>query len=110
MKLIAIFLIICRSTHQNNSNYFSLLVVIYLYSVDAQVNVITLLNHLGLSISYNVFLRMLRNIKVSSAAFIKEQAFNFKLLDTWENLEYRENIVEERIGDIIKFKSIMMAL
>ena len=35
MKLIAIFVIICRSVYQNNSNYISLFIIIYLYSAGA---------------------------------------------------------------------------
>ena len=72
MKLVAILVIMCRSAHRNNSNYLPLLVAMYLYSAGARVDAITLLNHLGLSVSYNVLLRTLRNIKDSSAAFIKE--------------------------------------
>ena len=71
MKLLAILVILCRSAHRNNSNYFPLLVVIYLYSAGAKVDAITLLNHLGLSVSYNILLKRLRSIMSSSAAFIK---------------------------------------
>ena len=110
MKLLAILVILCRSAHRNNSNYFPLLVSIYLYSAGAKVDAITFLNHLGLSVSYNVLLKKLRNITSSSAAFIKEQASNCKLVGTWDNFEYRENVSGERIGDIVKFRSITMAL
>ncbi len=82
MKLIAILVIICRSAHQNNSNYLPLLVAMYRNSADAQVDAITLLNYLSLSILYNVLLKTLRNIKNSSAAFIKEQVSNSKLVST----------------------------
>lgn len=88
MKLLAIFVILCRSAHRNNSNYFPLLVAIYLYSAEAKVDAITLLNHLGLSVSYNILLKRLRNIMLSSATFIKQQATNCKLVGTWDNFEY----------------------
>ena len=110
MKLLAILVILCRSAHRNNSNYFPLLVAIYLYSAGAKVDAITLLNHLGLSVSYNVLLKRLRSIMSSSAAFIKQQATNCKLVGTWDNFEYRENVAGERIGDIVKFRSVTMAL
>lgn len=80
MKLLAILVILCRSAHRNNSNYFPLLVAIYLYSAGAKVDAITLLNYLGLSVLYNVLLKRLRNIMSSSAAFIKQQATNCKLV------------------------------
>lgn len=54
MKVIAVLVILCRSAHRNNSNYFLLLVALYLYSAGAKVDAITLLNHLGLSVSYPV--------------------------------------------------------
>ncbi len=82
MKLLAIFVIFCRSTYQNNSNYFLLLIPIYLYSARAKVNAITLLNHLDLLILYNILLKMLRNITLSNTVFIKEQASNYKLVGT----------------------------
>ena len=72
MKLLAVLVIMCRSAHQNNNNYIALLVAMYLYSTRAKVDAITLLNHLGLSVSYNSLLRKLRDIKAHSAAFIKQ--------------------------------------
>ncbi len=89
MKLLAILVIICRSAHQNNSNYIPLFVAMYMYSAGAKVDAITLLNRLGLSVSYNVLLRKLRSITTSSAAFIKKQASNCKLVGTWDNFQYR---------------------
>lgn len=110
MKLLAILVIICRSAHRNNSNYVPLLVAMYMYSAGAKVDAITLFNRLGLSVLYNVLLRKLRGIATSSAAFINEQASNCKLVGTWNNFEYRENVAGERIGDTVKFRSITMAL
>ena len=72
MKLLAILVIIYRSAHQNNSNYVLFLVAMYIYSANAKVDAITLLNRFGLSVLYNVLLRKLRGITTSSAAFIKE--------------------------------------
>ena len=110
MKLLAILVILCRSAHRNNSNYFPLLVATCLYFVGAKVDAITLLNYLGLMISYNVLLKKLRNITSSSAAYIKEQASNCRLVGSWDNFEYRENVAGERIGDTVKFRSVTMAL
>ncbi len=110
IKLLTILVIICRSAYRNNSNYISLLMTMYIYSAGAKVDAITLLNRLGFSVLYNVLLKKLRCITTSSAAFIKEQASNCKLVSTWDNFEYQKNVVEERIGDIIKFRSVLMAL
>lgn len=38
------------------------------------------------------------------------QASNRKLVGTWDNFEYRENVHGERMGDKVKFCSITMAL
>lgn len=54
IKLVAILVILCRSADRNNSNYVPLLIALYLYSAGARVDAITLLNHLGLSVSYDV--------------------------------------------------------
>lgn len=80
MKFLTIFAVMCRSAHRNTSNYIFLLMAIYLYSAGAKVNAIILLNHLGLSVSYNSLLRKLRDIKANSTAFIKKQASNCKLV------------------------------
>lgn len=82
----------------------------YMYSAGAKVDAITFLNRLGLSVSYNVLLRKLKGIISSSAAFIKEQASNYKLVGMWDNFEYQENVAGERISDIVKFRSVTMAL
>lgn len=100
----------CKLTHQNISNYLSLLMAMYLYSAGAQIDAITWLNHIDFSVLCNALLRTLRNIKTSSAIFIKEKASNSWLVGTWDNFEYRKNIVGERIRDNINFGSITMVL
>lgn len=71
MKLITILVILCRLAHQNNINYFPLLILLYIYSVVTQVNAIILLNYLGLSVLYPVLLRKLRDIITTSQKWIK---------------------------------------
>lgn len=66
MKLMAVFVIFCRTVYQNNSNYLLLLIALYLYSTGARVDAITLLNHLSLYVSYDVLQKKPRNITASS--------------------------------------------
>lgn len=61
-------------------------------------------------VSYNILIKKLRNIIISSIIFINEQASNNRLVGTWDNFEYRENVASKRIGNIVKFRSITMAL
>lgn len=68
MKIVAILVILCRSAHRNNSNYLPLLIALYLYSAGARVSAITLLNHLGLSVSSDVLQKKLKDITTSSIA------------------------------------------
>lgn len=82
IKFPTILVIICRLAHQNNNNYVSLLMAIYIYSADTKVDIITFLNHPGLFILYNVFLGKLKNITIFNTVFIKDQAFNRKLVGT----------------------------
>lgn len=82
----------------------------YLYFVDTQVNTIILFNYLSFLVFYNVFLKILRNIKALSTAFIKGQVSNSKLVSTWSNFKYRKNITRENIEDIVKFRSVTIAL
>lgn len=109
IKLLAVLIFMCRSAHRNNSNYIPLLVAMYLYLARAKVDAITLLNHLGLSVLYNSLLQKLRDIKAPNAAFIKQQATNYKLVGSWNNFEYRKNVMGEKIGDTVKFQSVIMA-
>lgn len=110
MKLVAIFIIIYRLAHRNNNNYIFFLIAMYMYSAGARVDAITLLNYLGISVLYNILIRKLRNITTSSIAFIKEQTSNNRFISMWNNVEYRKNIVDKRIGNIIKFKSMTIVL
>lgn len=103
MKLLAVLVIMWRSTHRNSNNYIILLVAMYLYSAGANIDAITLLNYLGLSVLYNLLLRKMRDIKAHSTAFIKQQATNCKLIGSWDNFEYRENVMGKRIDDTVKF-------
>lgn len=110
MKLVAILVLICRLAHQNNSNYISLSIAIYLYLAGIQIDTITLFNYLGISVLYSVLIKKLRNITMSSVAFIKKQASNNRLIGTCDNFEDQENVASKRIGDIIKFRSVSIAL
>lgn len=65
---------------------------------------------LGLSVSYDVLQKSLRNITQASQVWIKEQATNRKLDGTWDYFEYRENVYGERVGDVVKFRFVTMAL
>lgn len=107
IKLLAIFVIIYKSANQNNRNYILLLVVIDMYSASIKIDAI-ILNCFALLVSYNMLLKMLRDITISSIAFIKEQSSNLNLIDIWNKFEYWENLARERIGDIVKFRSIIM--
>lgn len=110
MKLLAVLVIMYRLAHQNNSNYIHPLMAMYLYSTRVKVDAITLLNHLGLSVLYNLLLRKLRDIKAHSIAFINQQATNFKFVSSWDHFECRKNVIGERIGDTVKFRSVIIAI
>lgn len=45
-----------------------------------------------------------------SATFIKYQATNCKLVEIWDNFQYGENVADKKIGNIVKFRSMIMAL
>lgn len=80
--------ILSRSAHQNNSNYVPLLIALYMYSAGAQVDVITLFNHLDLSVSYDVLQKKLHNVTKSTTMWIKRQGSNRKLVGSWDNFEF----------------------
>ena len=60
--IIVILIILCRSTHQNNTSYIPFAISFYLYSADTCVNAITLLNHLGLSVFYDTLQKKLQKL------------------------------------------------
>lgn len=82
MKLVTILVILCRLAHCNNSHFLPLLIALYLYSAGARVDAITLLNQMGLTVSYNVFLYKFKAIASDSALWIKQQASNLRLVGT----------------------------
>lgn len=83
---------------------------LYLYFAKACVDALTLLNHLGLLVSYDILQKSIRNITQASQVWIKEQAINRKLVGTWDNFKYHENVHGERVSDMVKFRSVTMAL
>lgn len=103
MKIIIILVILCHSAHRNNSNYYPLLMALYLYSTGARVNAIILLNHLGLFVSYNILQKKLQDITKSALFWIKAQSFVSILVGSWDNFEFCENMYSKRTGDTIKF-------
>lgn len=84
--------------------------IIFLYLNIIKVNVITLFNSLGILVSYNVFLRKLKSITISSSIFIKAQAFNHNFVDMLNNFKYRENVTGRRMSNIIKFRLVTIVL
>lgn len=103
MKIITILVIFCRSAHQNNSNYILLLIAMYMYSAEARVDAITLLNYLSLLVSYDVLQKKLKEVTTLTIIWIKSQGSNRKLVGSWDNFKFRENIHGERTGDKVKF-------
>ena len=79
-KLIAVLAILYRSVHRNNSNYLPLFVTLYLYFAGARIDVITLLNHLKLSVLYNVLQKKLKAITFLDISWIRQQSTNCKLV------------------------------
>lgn len=110
MKIVAILVIFCRSAHWNNSNYVPLLIALYMYSARARVDAITLLNHLGLSVSYDILQKKLYNLTKSTTMWIKRQGSNCKLVGSWDNFEFWKNVHGKRTGNTVKFQSITIAL
>lgn len=45
-----------------------------------------------------------------SIIFIKKQTFNNRLINTWNNFKYLENIVSKKIKNIKKFIFLIIAL
>lgn len=68
MKLVAILVILYKSTYQNKSNYILFFIIFYLYLASTKINTITFYNYLGLFVLHNVLLKKLRKITKSSAA------------------------------------------
>lgn len=110
IKIVVILVTLCCSTYQNNSNYIPLLIAIYIYLVGARVDAITFFNHLGLSVSYDVLQKQLKKVTTLSISWIKSQGLNCKLVGSWDNFEFCENVHGERTGDKVKFRSVTMAL
>lgn len=110
IKIVVILVTLCCSTYQNNSNYIPLLIAIYIYLVGARVDAITFFNHLGLSVSYDVLQKQLKKVTTLSISWIKSQGLNCKLVGSWDNFEFCENVHGERTGDKVKFQSVTMAL
>lgn len=110
IKIVVILVTLCCSTYQNNSNYIPLLIAIYIYLVGARVDAITFFNHLGLSVSYDVLQKQLKKVTTLSISWIKSQGLNCKLVGSWDNFKFCENVHGERTGDKVKFRSVTMAL
>lgn len=72
IKLVTILVIVYKSAYLNNSNYIPLLIKMYLYSAGTQIDAITLLDHLGISVLSTVFMKKSRDITTSSIVFMKE--------------------------------------
>ena len=89
MKLVAMLVILCRSTYRNNGNYLPLLIPLYLYSAGTKVDAIILLNNLDLFLSYNFLQKKLRDITLTSKQWIRQQTKNCQLVGTWDNFEFR---------------------
>lgn len=52
----------------------------------------------------------MHHVTSSSLSWIKKQGNNCKLIGSWDNFEFRENVQGKRVGDIVKFRSVTMAL
>ena len=110
IKIVVILTILCRLAYWNNTSYISLTISLYLYSAGACIDAITLLNHLRLSVSYDTLQKKLWKFFHADKQWIKSQQNNKKLVGTWDNFEFRENLTSERVGNRVKFYSITIAV
>lgn len=51
MKLLTILTILYKTVHRNNDRYLLLLIALYMYLAGAHIDAITLINHLGVTVS-----------------------------------------------------------
>lgn len=92
MNIITILVIFCLSAYCNNRNYIPSLIALYLYSIGAWVEAITLLNHLGLLVLYDILQKKIQDITKSTLYWIKVQVNIGILVRSWDNFEFCENV------------------
>lgn len=68
IKLVIILMILCTSTHWNNSNYLSIFFNLYLYSVSTEINAIILFNYFEFLALHKILLKKLEDSTKASAA------------------------------------------
>lgn len=85
-RTVAILVILCRFARRNNSNYLPLLIALYVYSAGARVDAITLFNHLGPSVSYDVLQKKkkLRNITSTSTQWTRKERMHTQVVVEWK--------------------------
>ena len=110
IKIVAILTFLYLFTHQNNTNYIPLIIGFYLYSASDCVDAITSPNHLQPSVSYDALQNKHWKLSHFGKQWIKSQQSNKKLVGTWDNFEFQENVTSESVGNKLKFCSITIAL
>lgn len=91
IKFLTILVILYYLSNRIINNYILLLIIVYIYSAGIKVDVITLLNHLGLSVLYNVLQKELWDIISSSKQWVKQQSINCQLVRISNNFKLQEN-------------------
>lgn len=71
---------------------------LYLYAAGAKKNVISMMNHLGLSSSYSALMRHLLALMKSQMTSIAGIARLRRILIIFDNINFANKIVEQRTG------------
>lgn len=110
IKIVVIFIILCWSIHQNNSNYIFFLIDFYFHFAGAKVDTITFFNQLSLFDLYDILQKKFKNITMSSVFEFKNPISNYKSVKTYYYFEFCKNIYRKRVQNIVRFYLITMAL
>lgn len=95
---IAMSLSMLWKARSQKLNFFNVGMSLYLYAAGAKKNVISMMNHLGLSSSYSALMRHLLALMKSQMTSITGIARLRRILIIFDNINFANKIVEQRTG------------
>jgi hypothetical protein len=89
------------------ANYFAKGFTTYLYASGVPAATINVLNHCGISVTYNTLLESLGTLNKSCISRFREVAARCQSFFMWDNVNFASNTAEQRVKNAGKFINLI---
>jgi hypothetical protein len=105
-RFVLILAILCFSQRRNLASNFQTTLGLYLHSKGVKRRQLDLLTQLGVTVSYQSILRLIKQLSEDAAKSVAEAGHSDNAVTAYDNFEQMEGVKEQRVEGNDKFHSV----